>query len=230
MGVFGGHLGSAVSALVDGQLDEESSERAWAHVLACSECRVLVEREGWLKRRLGQMDGAEPPAHLVGSLRGLYAGTDPDDVHQSLRPSPEGLTAWVRVDELEHTGGNRRLTGLALAGVGTVSVAVFGLATLGGLPFPTGGVPAGPPASLLTRATATGSPGGAIAGRRGGRTGPVTSNGTGTSSGAGFGAGETSAVSVTTAPPVPMESVLAPLPPCPALSTAGGPRHRNHLC
>ena len=43
---IGGHLGSAVSALVDGQLDDESSEQAWAHVQRCVPCRKRVEREG----------------------------------------------------------------------------------------------------------------------------------------------------------------------------------------
>ena len=37
---LGGHLGAAVSALVDGQLDEESAERAWAHVAGWSSARA----------------------------------------------------------------------------------------------------------------------------------------------------------------------------------------------
>ena len=32
---FSGHLGTAASALVDGQLDEESADRAWDHVMVC---------------------------------------------------------------------------------------------------------------------------------------------------------------------------------------------------
>jgi hypothetical protein len=45
---LGGHLGSSVSALVDGQLDDETAERAWGHVMHCVPCRRLVEHEGWV--------------------------------------------------------------------------------------------------------------------------------------------------------------------------------------
>ena len=48
-----GHIGSKVSALVDGQLPPSEEERAWSHVLTCPGCRRLVEHEGWTKRQLG---------------------------------------------------------------------------------------------------------------------------------------------------------------------------------
>jgi anti-sigma factor RsiW len=47
-----GHLGTRVSALIDGQLSAEETERAWEHVHTCHTCRDLVEREGWVKTRL----------------------------------------------------------------------------------------------------------------------------------------------------------------------------------
>ena len=47
-----GHLGSRVSALLDGQLPPDETERAWAHVHTCHFCRDQVEREGWVKTRL----------------------------------------------------------------------------------------------------------------------------------------------------------------------------------
>ena len=48
MNWLGGHLGTRVSALLDGQLSAEETERAWAHVHQCHLCRDLVEREGWI--------------------------------------------------------------------------------------------------------------------------------------------------------------------------------------
>ena len=47
-----GHVGTKVSALVDGQLPTAEAERVWAHVHVCPLCRAEVEREGWVKTRL----------------------------------------------------------------------------------------------------------------------------------------------------------------------------------
>ena len=46
------HLGTRISALLDGQLPPEEAERAWEHVHTCHFCRDAVEREGWVKTRL----------------------------------------------------------------------------------------------------------------------------------------------------------------------------------
>ena len=53
-GVVMSHLGSRVSALLDGRLAPEEEERCWSHVHACHACRDLVEQRG-----LGQ-DPARP--------------------------------------------------------------------------------------------------------------------------------------------------------------------------
>lgn len=118
-----GHLGTSVSALVDGQLDQESTERAWQHVEVCPPCRRLVEHEGLLKRRLAQYadgPGADLPSdRFVGALRDL----DPAAV------------AWADARDLERGvegGRTLRRAGIALVGAGSVSAAVFGLSTLGG--------------------------------------------------------------------------------------------------
>nr|MDQ6936060.1 hypothetical protein [Actinomycetota bacterium] len=66
-----GHIGSSASALVDGQLSPQEAERAWGHVLICPGCRRLVEREGWVKRRLSTLSDpvrVAPPDGLVGVL------------------------------------------------------------------------------------------------------------------------------------------------------------------
>lgn len=90
-----GHLGARVSALLDGQLSPEETERAWAHVHACHACRDLVEREGWIKTRLaGLSHGTNPaPDHLKGSLLGSPATCLPMDVFTSRGRSRAGLVA-----------------------------------------------------------------------------------------------------------------------------------------
>ena len=128
---FGGHLGASVSALVDGQLDPESTERAWQHVVGCAECRGLVEREAWIKRRLSMMGGNEPSARLLGSLHSLCDAS----------PSAEARDAWAEVERIEHAGRGRRRAGFALAGAGSVSAAVLGFAALGSLGLGGAGAP-----------------------------------------------------------------------------------------
>jgi predicted anti-sigma-YlaC factor YlaD len=148
----GGHLGVAVSALLDGQLGPSSAERAWAHVHTCDSCRRQVRREGWVKTRLATMtgeDGGTPPEQLLGSLYGL-------GMPRCGPPDQSGAAAWAAVEEIERRGRARR-TGLALAGAGSVSVAVLGLASLTGASLGIGGSsPA--PTTALTRAPVTGTP------------------------------------------------------------------------
>jgi hypothetical protein len=146
---LGGHLGTSVSALVDGQLDPETTERAWEHVLSCATCRGQVEREAWVKRRLSMMCGNEPSADLLGSLHGL-AGAES-------APTWAGLEAWAEVDRLEAAGRGRRRAGFALVGAGGMSAAVLGIAALGSFGFG-GGAPAGPPPASITGSTPSSSP------------------------------------------------------------------------
>ena len=134
-----GHLGSSVSALVDGQLDDDSADRAWQHVAHCPPCRRLVEREGWLKSRLARI-GDEParvqpdlPDALVGSL---------------LHLDPTTAASWADTDDLERQSRVRRRAGIALVGAGSVSAAVFGLTALGGSPLNLGGSGSPSPSSL----------------------------------------------------------------------------------
>lgn len=120
-----GHLGTRVSALLDGQLSAEETERAWAHVHQCHVCRDLVEREGWVKTRLAglSLGGDCAPAGLKGSLRGqpdCRAGGMPlGDLYLAMgdqRPRP------------------RRTAGLAAIGGGAVGAAVMGVLALGTAP------------------------------------------------------------------------------------------------
>jgi hypothetical protein len=113
-----GHLGSRVSALLDGQLSPEETDRAWDHVHQCHSCRDQVEREGWVKTRLTGLsfDVASPstPDGLKGSLLdAAFAGT----------PGDRFLTA--------DPARRRTTVGLAAIGGGAVGAAVMGVLVLG---------------------------------------------------------------------------------------------------
>ncbi len=116
-----GHLGPRISALLDGQLPPEESERAWAHVHECHFCRDQVEREGWVKTR------------LAGLSHG--AGTAPDHLKGSLVGSPMTGPA-----PLGHPVGNpvgtapRRSAGLVAIGGSALGAAVVGVLVLGAAP------------------------------------------------------------------------------------------------
>jgi hypothetical protein len=124
-GPLGGHLGNAVSPLVDGQLDPDSAERAWAHAIGCPVCRDAVEREVWVKRSLATMGGADPSAGLTDALHELpWRVADP--VPQA------GPAEWSAVAELERRHRLGR-GGLLAVGAGTVSAAVLGLGAVSGV-------------------------------------------------------------------------------------------------
>ncbi len=111
-----GHLGTRVSALLDGQLSAEETERAWEHVHTCHTCRDQVEREGWVKTRLAGLsfDTGCAPAHLKGSLLGM----PPGDVFLSM----------------EAQRSRRAGLGMAAIGGGAVGAAVMGVLALGAAP------------------------------------------------------------------------------------------------
>jgi len=113
-----GHLGSRVSALLDGQLAPDETERAWAHVHTCHACRDLVEREGWVKTRLAGLSfgGTSAPDHLKGSLLGRPAAVTPGE-------------AYLAMHHDQHS--SRRNTGLVAIGGGAVGAAVMGVLALG---------------------------------------------------------------------------------------------------
>lgn len=108
-----GHLGTRVSALLDGQLPPLEADRAWAHVHLCHVCRDAVEREGWVKTRLATLGGTPAPSHLKGSLRLGLTGSPP------VLPPAHGP---------RHRPGRVALAGSA-AGAVVVGVVALGLAS-----------------------------------------------------------------------------------------------------
>ena len=112
------HLGQRVSDLLDGQLPQEESDRAWSHIHGCGLCRQAVEREGWVKTQLVtlSMAGSRAPEHLKGSLMGSpLTPRYPTRTSYAFEPEPE--RAW-------------RGTLLTIGG-GALGAAVLGIVALG---------------------------------------------------------------------------------------------------
>lgn len=124
---WGGHLGDRASALLDGQLSAEETERAWAHVHDCHACRDRVEREGWLKRRLAGLT-YDPTARAVpADLKGTLLGA-PGDVFFAL-----GVECR-QIGHVEHARSHRRALGLAALGGSAVGAAVMGVLAFAAAP------------------------------------------------------------------------------------------------
>jgi anti-sigma factor RsiW len=121
---LGGHLGDRASALLDGQLTPEETERAWAHVQECHACRDRVEREGWLKRRLAGLTYDPTACAVPENLKGTLLGA-PDDVF-----FPIGL----QHHHDDHARSYRRNLGLAALGGSAVGAAVMGVLAFGAAP------------------------------------------------------------------------------------------------
>ncbi len=120
-----GHLGDRVSALLDGQLSEEQSERAWQHVHTCHHCRDLVEREGWVKTRLAGLSRQERDLDAPNDFLGALLGQPPGDILLAISQGAAGEAA---------ARGVRRSVGLAAMGGGAVGAAMMGVLALGAAP------------------------------------------------------------------------------------------------
>jgi anti-sigma factor RsiW len=162
------HLGSRVSALVDGELPPTARDHALAHCNRCAACRRAVAAERWLKLQHRSMSPAEPSATLLGNLFAIGRSADlaadidslmpepppadgslapatfPTTVDGSLAPAafptttsggylrPTARVGPSRAHSV-HFKDRGRAAGLLVAGAGSVTAAVFGLAyVLGG--------------------------------------------------------------------------------------------------
>lgn len=135
-----GHLGTRVSALLDGQLSAEETERAWAHVHSCHSCRDLVEREGWVKTRLAGLSSTTgcAPAHLKGSLLGM----PPGDL----------------LLDLGEQRSRRVQLGMTAIGGGAVGAAVMGVLALGAAPADAPSIERRTPVAQLVTPSSTPAP------------------------------------------------------------------------
>ncbi|HEX5918514.1 MAG TPA: hypothetical protein VFY76_11700 [Nocardioides sp.] len=139
------HLGSRVSALLDGRLAPEEEERCWNHVHTCHSCRDLVEQEGWVKTQLAQLSfGPDEPSHdfksaLLGRCSAMQSGAG-----HGLAPAPFP------------TSRQRPRRGLVAIGGGAASACVVGVLVLGVAGAPR--VDPRPPVTDLSRPTGPASP------------------------------------------------------------------------
>jgi anti-sigma factor RsiW len=123
-----GHLGSRVSALLDGQLSPDEEERAWAHVHTCHQCRDLVEREGWVKTRLAGLSFEETrvPGHLKGSLLGALAtARPPGDVILEANANADARPRWAALSALGGGAGAAAVMGVLALGAAPADAPTF---------------------------------------------------------------------------------------------------------
>lgn len=119
------HLGSRVSALVDGQLTPDAAERALAHAAACPRCRDALEHERAARRAVLRAPELEPSDELTARLLAMA------------RSAPGGSGPMGMVAPAEHSPRRHRAGTWLLASGGAAAAAVGGLFVLGGLASPT---------------------------------------------------------------------------------------------
>lgn len=141
------HLGSRVSALVDGCLTPEEEERCWNHVHTCHTCRDLVEHEGWVKTQLAQLSlGPSQTSHdFKSSLIGRGSALTPA-AGQGSSLTPAAFA----------TSHHRPRRGLVAIGGGAASACVVGVLALGVAGSPR--VEPRPPATDLSRPVGPSAP------------------------------------------------------------------------
>jgi anti-sigma factor RsiW len=151
------HLGSRLSALVDGQLSPAESERALEHVAGCPRCEEELAAARAARRALSSAAPVEPAPDLAARLLALSAQI-PSAADDPLRRPPAPSAPWAEPVPLprgawsgELRGGalRRRVVGLVVGGVG---VAAVGLFVLGESPVVTPNLHRSDPLSVLAQA------------------------------------------------------------------------------
>jgi anti-sigma factor RsiW len=140
------HLGSRISALVDGQLSVQDTEKALAHVAVCPECAAELAASRAARRALASADEVTPNPDLTARLLSLGCppGTDPfagDPFAPPVRQSRDELTSygvasgglgsrgWRGGGSLRGDVGHRRssvrIAAGSMAGLGAVAAMLF---------------------------------------------------------------------------------------------------------
>lgn len=167
------HLGSRISALVDGQLSVSDTEKALAHVAVCPECCAELTASRAARRALASADEVAPNPDLTArllSLAGSTPGTDPfaaDPFAPPARQSRDELASygvasgglgsrgWRGTGSLRGDVGHRRssvrIAAGSMAGLGAVAAMLF---VLGERPDVVPSVHPGVDLGLLGQATA----------------------------------------------------------------------------
>ena len=143
------HLGSRISALVDGQLDPAATERALAHVALCRGCARELADARAARRALAAAEPVQPTEDLTARLLSLSAQgappvaprCDPFAVGDGTS-LPVAATRALRGDVVARRSPVRLVVG-SVAGLGAVAASLF---VLGGRPVVT---PTSHPAAVL---------------------------------------------------------------------------------
>ncbi|GLY56593.1 MAG: zf-HC2 domain-containing protein [Cellulosimicrobium funkei] len=129
------HLGSRLSALVDGQLSPAEAERALEHVACCPRCAAELSAARAARRALSAAGPVEPAPDLAARLLALSAQIPPTD-GDPLRAAPAPSDPWAETatlprgawsGEVRRGSLRRRVVGLVVGGVGVAAVGLFAL-------------------------------------------------------------------------------------------------------
>lgn len=134
------HLGSWISALVDGQLDAAATERALAHVAGCRLCADELAAARAARRALAAADEVRPTDDLTARLLSLSSQVPPVPPAPARDPFavpapgayaggsalPRDATHALRGDVVGRRSSRRLVLG-SVAGVGAVAAMLFAL-------------------------------------------------------------------------------------------------------
>ncbi|MFC8923617.1 zf-HC2 domain-containing protein [Cellulosimicrobium sp. NPDC057127] len=132
------HLGSRLSALVDGQLSPAEGERVLEHVAGCPQCAEELAAARAARRTLCAAADVEPAPDLTARLLALSAQIPSSD-DDPLRRPPAAVDPWATPGapavlprgewrgEVRERTIRRRLAALVVGGVGAAAVGLFAL-------------------------------------------------------------------------------------------------------
>jgi anti-sigma factor RsiW len=118
------HLGHRLSALIDGELDDEERDRVLVHLAGCESCRTDAVALRTLKRRMNALGEAAADAALTRRLIGLGQPSGPAaQGGQPGRPRSAGIGSSAVAQ------GGREVRPSWYVTIGATAVVVVGLGT-----------------------------------------------------------------------------------------------------
>lgn len=101
----------SLSAFMDDRLSDASNRAAAGHLESCAECRAELERLGRLRRALGSLERAEPPAYLRHMIQLRLEARERESLGARFRRFME--YRWSRIRTTEGLWFATRLLGTA---------------------------------------------------------------------------------------------------------------------
>lgn len=142
-----GHSGEALSALLDGELDEREAEVVGRHLAACVECRQEMARLAEARRRLRSLTPVAAPPELTERTRARIGWQRRAVALAAVLVSASaGLVLWSTRPEAE-------VSALPASAYGLVQAATTGAPAVGAPPAKATGAPAAAPAMTATAVT-----------------------------------------------------------------------------